>query len=217
MKRDNIVAYVFWTLFLLIVMLMFQSCDDEVNPCLDPLITVEKNENSVTVTADLSEVKLVALNWYIDDELVETTEIGDNRSDLLNAYFAKAGTYRICLVIESETCDEPQELCSEVIIEEDDEEDDEEQKDCPDMFFESNKVSDSEYEFTADFEGIEDLEWYAWMINGETIENEGTLNDGDNRLNHTFTESGTYQVCIGTETPECPWGTEYCSTIEVDL
>ncbi|MGK0390920.1 MAG: hypothetical protein ACI94Y_003680 [Maribacter sp.] len=86
---------------------------------------------------------------------------------------------------------------------------------CPELAFTySNEVND--YYFEADFPEIETLFWYGWTINGEVAEEEGTTVNGDNLFETSFSTAGSYEVCIFTETPDCPEGTEYCETIVVE-
>ncbi|TRX61387.1 hypothetical protein FNH22_04850 [Fulvivirga sp. M361] len=375
---------------LFIVSFLSQSCDPEITPCPQPRFTVEvgNSPNHIIATADFEGIEDVVHSWYIDDNLVETIEPGNNRSNKFDADLSKAGTYRICLKVESEECDEALEFCLEVKIEKDGPTDEdcfqpefqiketdrhdvfsfhadfdgmdtlvyswyvddllveteelndnrdnkllwdfdpgqyticmvvqsdvcpdnlkfcreltvkaadcpelsfvanedpvnvytfkadfegkealqykwyinddlvdqentpgsetdhqlywqfgpgehticivgisdqceklefckqivaENPEGCPDLFFRKEKISDRNYKFFAEFEGINDLQWYGWFIDGEWVEDESTAKQGDNILDYVFTE-GTHEICIMTETPDCPRGTEYCKTIDV--
>lgn len=92
-------------------------------------------------------------------------------------------------------------------------------KPCPMLEFTYTKTNPSKYTFTAAFEGINDIPWYAWRLNGEFLagEEEGVLNQGDNILELTFTEPGTYEIGITTILPECPEGMHFSLKITVQL
>ncbi|MEQ9403602.1 MAG: hypothetical protein RIM99_08460 [Cyclobacteriaceae bacterium] len=83
---------------------------------------------------------------------------------------------------------------------------------CPELFFETEKISQFNYTFTADFPGIENLSSYEWLIDGEVVEIDGTANQGDNLLTESL-GFGLHEICIRAENPECALGTEYCRTI----
>lgn len=194
------------------------SCvDDDDNTCIEPFFLVEYQPgNNIVASALFVGLEDETLNWYVDGELIETVAPGEDRSTSFEAFFEFAGTYVLCLRIESEGCDEVQEMCIDVEIEND-------FVDvlvgCPEMEFTYTNASSAEYTFTADFPGIDTLEFYGWLINDVDLtgEDEGTENNGDNILNYTFTASGTYEVCISTETSDCPAGVTYCQTIVVNL
>ncbi len=87
--------------------------------------------------------------------------------------------------------------------------------DCPEMAFTYTNAG-SDYYFEADFPGMENLSWYGWTINDDLVDQEGTNVEGDDVLEADFSASGTYEVCLITETPECPLGASYCQTIEIE-
>lgn len=201
---------------LIIVAMVAQSCVEElVKPCPEPFfLAQQKINNNIVASAAFLGLEDETLKWYVDGDLREVVEPGEGRSNSFEVQFPKAGTYTICLLIEAEDCDEIREMCVELVIENDIED---LIVGCPKLAFDFTNSSVADYTFTADFEGIDVLDWYGWLINDEFIENEGISASGDNVLNYTFTESGTYVICIATETPECPAGAEFCKTIEVKL
>ncbi|MFY0598544.1 MAG: hypothetical protein JXR03_02655 [Cyclobacteriaceae bacterium] len=149
----------------------------------------------------------IKYKWWIDDDLVDYENYEDKETDHKLYYQFNPGTYQVCMVAyESDLCEEV-EYCKEITIEGD--------KTCENLYFKETRTDDGNWKFIADFEGIEKLEWYGWYIDGELIENEGTLHDGDNYLYHDFTEEGVYEVCLFTETEDCPEGAEYCESVEV--
>lgn len=88
---------------------------------------------------------------------------------------------------------------------------------CPNLSF-SFELTDQfnlGYQFTADFPDIEVVGTYDWFVDGQFIESDGPNNQGDNLLMRDFGSSGTYEVCIKAETPNCPEGIEFCKQIDV--
>ena len=142
------------------------------------------------------------LKWFINDDLIESGSF-DNVMEIQQVVL-EAGDYNVCLVYESIFCPEEAEVCQDLIVDI--------PNDCPDLFF-GFQNQDNQYSFFADFLGIEELEWYGWYVNGDLVDEEGTISGGDNQLFFTFQEPGVYEVCIKTETPECPLGTEFCVEI----
>ncbi len=156
--------------------------------------------------ADFEGKEDIRYKWIIGDEIVDKENYEGNDTDHELYWQFSPGTYLVCIYHESDLCGGI-EFCEEVTIEQ--------SEGCPDLFFEYGKNSDRDYVFEAHFDGIETLEWYGWTINGDIVDEEGTINEGDNRLEYTF-EEGTYEVCIITETPDCPEGISFCKEIVVE-
>ncbi len=51
----------------------------------------------------------------------------------------------------------------------------------------------------------------VWSINDEPI----AVNNANNVLNYAPPAPGSYEICIGYETPDCPFGVFWCETVEV--
>ena len=154
-------------------------------------------EFELNVTDDLKTVK-----WTINEDTVG--------HEYLLQKALEPGTYEVCVTATYTDCPSGVSYCSEITVEE------EAESGCPEMYFAYQSDGSNKYYFFADFEGIENLEWYGWYVDGALIEDEGTLNEGDNHLEFTFNEPGTHEVCIFTETPECAAGTSYCVDIEIE-
>jgi len=122
------------------------------------------------------------------------------------------GTFEVCVTATYENCPSGVTYCETITVE------DEGSAGCPDMFFAYDEDPDvpNKYRFYADFMGIENLEWYGWYVDGVPMEDEGTINEGDNYFEFTFNEPGTHEVCILTETPDCPSGASYCKEIVIE-
>ncbi len=219
-KRDNLLIWDFEPgVYEVCIIVRADVCQNNLEFCKRIEVEAPKcPELSFTATEDPENVYLFEANfegkeelrykWFINDDLVDTENIDSTSTDHQLFWQFSPGEYNVCIVAVTDRCEEL-EFCMFIVAEE--------PPGCPDLFFEKEKISDRNYKFFADFEGIDSLEWYGWFINDELIENEGTMNNGDNYLNHVFTEEGTYEVCLMTETPDCPRGTTYCTTIEVQF
>ena len=167
---------------------------------------VENPNNVYTFEAKFRGREHVQYSWYINGELVDKENFDGVETDHKLFWQFEPGEYRVCILVDTDRCEQV-EFCKTIVAEE--------PARCPDMFFEIEEVSSRNYQFFADFEGINDLEWYGWFINGELVENEGQIYEGDNFLDFVFEQEGTYDICIMTETPGCPLGTRFCKTIDV--
>ncbi|WP_378176642.1 hypothetical protein [Aquimarina sp. SS2-1] len=88
---------------------------------------------------------------------------------------------------------------------------------CPQLnfTFEQTDIFNLGYRFEAAFPDLEVIGTYSWFVNNEFIEVDGPNNQGDNLLVFEFEAPGVYEVCIKTETNDCPEGIEFCKRIEV--
>lgn len=161
------------------------------------------NDFTYIFYADFEGRDTTDYTWYINDIKVDEEDPADHEIFWQFGY----GEHTVCIVNETTGCEED-EFCKKISIPF--------SSDCPDLAFTSSALSNTEYRFTADFEEIATLEYYAWLINDQVIEEEGTINNGDNVLDYTFSEAGTYDVCIITETPQCPLSARFCKTITVN-
>ncbi|WP_299247900.1 hypothetical protein [uncultured Aquimarina sp.] len=199
------------SLLMLGLMLTFTSCEenDETDPTTEcPELSFERDGGKLI--ANFEEINsLDVYEWFVNDELVETESLEDQRDNILDISEYNPGTYTICIKAETPDCPAGVEFCKEIIVGED-------MEGCPELKF----TRDGDYLF-ADFEGIDTLEFYAWRVSGETlgnetiIENEGTNNQGDNKFSLTNLEQGTYSICLISESPTCT-NTEYCEEITID-
>ncbi len=198
-----------WFISILTIVLGFTSCDDveEFETCPEVNINVENETGSAVYrfAAQLESIEDVRFTWSIDGEDVDTGNLNDLASQIFDYRF-EPGTYTVCVKVASDEC--PIQVCTEIEVERD------ENDPCPDLFFESRQYErPMQYKFIADFKGIEEVS-YGWFINGELVEDSAP--DEDNYLIWNFDEPGRYEVCIKTETPDCPEGASYCKVIEVE-
>ncbi len=128
------------------------------------------------------------LDWYVNGEF-QLTDV--------EYYFdaIEPGTYEICAV--NEGCPPETTLCETFVVTEDCMEDD-----CA-VGIAINEIDCDTYEI---FESSE--QQVSWFINDEFI----SFFHG---IDFDPTEAGTYQICAGIETPDCPQGVFVCDTIVV--
>lgn len=150
----------------------------------------------------------VQYKWQINGAFVDKENFEGHDTDHTLYWQFEPGTYSVCIqTLATDNC-EAREYCKEIVVEGD-------KNACPDVHFGYEHLGGNEYKFQADFEGKYDLKWYGWYINGELVENEGTEHDGDHYLKKHL-EPGTYEVCLKTETPDCPEGISYCKELIVE-
>ncbi|WP_299214482.1 hypothetical protein [uncultured Aquimarina sp.] len=198
-----------WCVMIFTLLLGFTSCEEneEFETCPDITINIDNVPGSAVYrfVAQLDGIEDVRFTWSIDGEEVDTGNLNDIAGQIFDYQFEE-GTHTICVKVASDTC--PLEVCKEIEVERD------ETDPCPDLFFEARQYErPNKYKFIADFPGIEETP-YEWFINGELVENDNQ-ND-DNYLFWEFNEPGRYEVCIKSETPDCPNGASYCKVIEVE-
>ncbi|MGY3794123.1 hypothetical protein [uncultured Aquimarina sp.] len=197
-----------WCVMIFTLLVGFTSCEEieELENCPDVTINVDNVAGSAVYrfAAQLDGIQDVELTWSIDGEDVASGNLDDIASQIFEYQFEE-GTYTVCVRVASDAC--PIEVCKEIEVDID------ETNPCPDLFFETRQLDrPNSYKFIADFPGIEETR-FEWFINGEVVVTDGQ--NADNYLFWDFEEVGTYEVCIKTETPDCPEGTSYCKVIEV--
>ncbi len=198
-----------WYVVLITCILGFTSCEqteDFDNNDSEVEILVDHKEGSAVYRfeAKTNGVNDAELIWSIDGNIID----GENQNDIINQildYLFEPGKHTICVKVISE--DITREACIDIEVTID------ENNPCPDLFFKSKQYERPyTYKFYADFRGVENTP-YQWLINGELVEDSAP--NEDNYLIWDFKESGTYEVCIMTETSDCPEGASYCKEIIV--
>ncbi len=203
MKRFSI-----WLLSILTLLLGFTSCElnEEFQDCPEIDITIENEPGSAVYrfVAQFDGAEDARFTWTIDGEEIATGTINDVIGQILDYKFEN-GTHTVCVKVADENC--PIQVCKDIVVERD------ENDPCPDLFFDSRPYErPNTYKFIADFKEIQEVT-YEWFINGEYVE--ASSPDERNYLIWDFNEPGKYEVCIKTETPDCPSGTSYCKEIIV--
>ncbi len=198
-----------WLILTFVVLLGFTSCEvnEPFEACPDISIKVDNETGSAVYrfVAQLDSVQNVRFTWSVDGEDIDTGNLDDLAGQIFDYRF-EPGKHTVCVKIASDDC--PLEVCTDIDVKRN------EDDPCPDLFFESrNYERPSVYKFIADFEGIERMT-YEWFVNDELIAN-SSPND-DNYLIYEFKTPGRYEVCIKTETPDCPNGSSYCKVIEIE-
>lgn len=113
-------------------------------------------------------------------------------------------TYEVCVKVISPDCPEGKKVCQSLTVE----------PVCPELSFQFEQEQGTlQYIFTADFVGINDIV-YDWVVDDQIAEEADGGGNGDNQLLFQLTP-GMHRVCIRTETPDCPNGTEFCEDIVV--
>lgn len=157
--------------------------------------------------ADFEGKDTTQYKWYVNGDFVDKENFEEHDTDHKLYWQFDAGHHEVCLKsLQTDEC-EQSVYCVEFDIEG--------ETGCPDLYFEYQLEDNGEYNFFASFEGMNDLEWYAWYVNGEEADNESG-DERDNFLSLDLSNAGTYEICLKTETPACPEGTAYCKTITVD-
>ncbi|MBQ0735629.1 hypothetical protein [Aquimarina celericrescens] len=198
-----------WFIATLILVLGFTSCEVNEEFDKDPQveIVVDNKEGSAVYRfeAKTSGVEDARLVWTIDGNVID----GENQNDIINQildYLFESGTHTICVQLIKG--DLVREACVEINVEVD------ENNPCPDLFFKQERYKEPyTYKFFANFRGIQEI-GYGWFVNGELVEDSSA--DERNYLIYDFKEPGVYEVCIKTETPDCPEGVSYCKEIIVE-
>lgn len=198
-----------WYTCILTFLLVFTSCElnEQFEGCPEIDVTIENESGSAVYrfAAQLNGLEDVRLTWTIDGEEIDTGNLNDVIDQILDYRF-EPGEHIVCVKVADDSC--PIEVCKDIKVERD------ENDPCPDLFFESRQYErPSTYKFIADFEGIERVS-YGWFVNGELVEDSAP--DERNYLIWNFKKPGRYEVCIKTETPDCPEGASYCKVIEVE-
>ncbi|RZS93259.1 hypothetical protein [Aquimarina brevivitae] len=211
---DNILEFEFDTPGTYFVCIKYQSptCTQEIPfcqqivveefcPIMEFTFEQEPGTTSYTFVADFEFIDRINYEWSVDDVVIATG--GQNGNNTILQDLAP-GLHNVCIKYENNTCPQGTGFCREIRVE----------PICPDLFFIAEQDgTNPAYNFFADFAGMNDIT-YNWTINGEFIETDGGP-DGDNTLFFQF-NPGTYQVCITTETPDCPNGVQFCEEIVIN-
>ncbi len=198
-----------WFILTLTLVIGFTSCDANEEFDNDPEveIIVDNKEGSAVYSfeAKTSGMEDAQLIWTVDGNVID----GENQNEIINQvldYLFESGAHTICVKLIKG--DLVREACVDIDVTVD------ENNPCPDLFFRKEQYEEPySYKFFADFEEIDSLS-YGWFVNGDLVEDSGP--DEKNYLIWDFEGPGRYEVCIKTETPDCPEGTSYCKVIEIE-
>ena len=223
-------------LFTLFIFSLFVSCDEnddvtEITCELNYETTFAEIEDNVQAinfdaTASVSESDATFF-WSVDGE-----QQNENTTSF-EYVFTENGTYEVCIFTETPECPQGVEFCEDVIVdniveadpinEEEEDEEEETEVSCELSYEFELQSSEDGKTIEAIFEAVADVSEEEaslfWAINGDLLDFMG------DKLEYTFTENGTYVICVLTETPECPsgyefngrtWGAGYCQEIIID-
>ena len=137
----------------------------------------------------ISESSGQQVSWYINDEFVSFFHGIDFDP-------TEAGTYEICAGIETPDCPQGVLVCETIVV-------------SPDCFGDC-AVGITINEIDCDTYVISESsgQQVSWYINDEFV----SFFHG---IDFDPTEAGTYEICAGIETPDCPQGVFVCETIVV--
>jgi len=176
-------------------------------PSLCPELSFEYEKEQGTLTYTFSSnfdgMSDFRYKWYVDNELVQ--EDGGANGDHMFITDLTPGKHMVCIKALTPSCQELTEFCKEIEV----------VSICPSLDFAIEQEGNTpSYNFIASFENI-DIVNYVWVINGDTIEEDGGAN-GDNTLFFQFA-AGTHEVCIkAVETSTCPNEVQFCETLIVE-
>ncbi|MCX2744404.1 hypothetical protein OO013_11030 [Mangrovivirga sp. M17] len=184
------------------------STDTDSLHCPELHFTYEHDSFGVYIfTADFEKMEETPFSWYVDGEPVGQIAVDSANYTLFWQF--NPGTHRICIKASNDECGELI-FCESITY-------DPINYGCPNLSFTKNALSSRNYEFFANISNPDSLAWYGWMVNGEVVENDGYQNNGDNYFNYIFEEEGYYEICLITETPECPESVSYCENYYVQF
>lgn len=189
-----------------LIVVLLSACNTDESPC--PGVGVEVEIDSANLTAHVVATGLEDLDFdlYVNDVLVESVTAGELTDTSFDFEF-EPGEYKVCIVAESESCDQRIEGCVEFKIE------DPNVDECLGLRFSKEPINDFRYKFFADFEGMETIA-YDWYVDGELVDSEPLTDNRDNLLEYEFAP-GTYSVCIAATTEECG-EVEYCREVVIE-
>ncbi len=149
------------------------------------------------------------LFWQINGvgnaQFVNGWEDNYNRS---YEYLFDPGLYEVCMKLVTPECPDGVEYCHPII----------EAIDlCPELSFNFENITGNTYNFFADFESKDEIE-YTWIIlfKENTLLEEDEGPDGDDELEYTFAEPGEYHVFIYSDNPPgCGKAVSYERTIVI--
>lgn len=161
--------------------------------CPEPYFIADKQEgNAWLFKADFEGRDTTSYKWYINDDLTDKENFEGFETDhkLLREF--APGTYKICLVLYTDHCEEVK-YCKEIVI-------DEIPNDCRELHYEAEKDTvNTGYYFTADFEGKADVT-YIWKVFINDDYQGGEVREPNSEADHQFYwqfEKGvTYEVCL---------------------
>lgn len=219
MKKNNLTKLISASL-----LSFFISCqeNEEINEITCELsyeTIFSENEEASSQTIAFNAIASVSEDdatffWSVDG--VQQSENSTN----FEFSFSENGSYEVCIFTETPECPSGVEYCEEVVIdtietEETDNGENDSDITCEISYeatFATNEAKTGQtvnFEATANVTEGDDAKLF-WFVNDVMQEENGTS------FEYNFKENGTYEVCVFTETPECPTGVEYCEEITID-
>ncbi len=140
------------------------------------------------------------VEWFVNNEVVSVGYV-------LDYTFTQAGTYEVCAAYETAECPWGFSVCQTITVE-DNGNDPDPVEGCPEM-----EISFNEELGLYEAAFIEESNIESWIVEWFV---DGQLVSGGLILEYVLDQTGTYQVCVGYETPECPQGYSLCESITIE-
>ncbi|MEO9484527.1 MAG: hypothetical protein ABJG47_13810 [Ekhidna sp.] len=191
-------------LTVLFAAVLMSACENE-NPCPGVNLEVDIDSANQSVNIKAEGLEGLAFDLFVNDSLVQsfTGEIDTTEF----SFTFETGEYKVCLIAESENCNQRIEGCVEFEIQNPNREK------CLGLEFKSEQLEHDYFKFIAEFEGIETIP-YVWVIDGDVVKEEPLSDNRTNYLKWDFAP-GTYTVCIVSENDQCG-EVSYCEEIVID-
>ncbi len=222
------------TILVTFLSLLLFSCDEnedtnEVAICETLNFTSEiietENLNVVTYEFEATEIieddRSAVYSWTVNGRDVATGNF-ENPQRTINFEFETNGTFEVCVFTETDNCPRGVEKCQSIVIEGIESVNEEEENfACNDLNFTSEIIETENlnvvtYEFeAAEIEESDRSAVYSWTINGISVA-KGSLETSQRTINYEFETNGTFEVCVFTETDNCPRGVEKCQSIVIE-
>ena len=164
--------------------------------------TTRHTDNVYEFLSAFEGIDDLTYSWVVNGDTVKV-ERPEDRTDRFEFDFPE-GVHVVCIVASSDACGTV-EFCTEIYSG---------SQDCPALHFETERTSDSNYLFYADFEGKEEITYY-WSVDGDIVDEENVENSlTDHKLQKDL-EPGHHTICLLVETDRCE-RVEYCEEIFIE-
>ncbi len=185
-------------------------CDKSFYFCED--VEVKMEQNCRILFYDQQDNELVAnfsgienersYNWHVNGKVFKKDGRINNGNNRLNLDNLESGIYKICII--SEGCDPEFNFCRNSV-----QVGDQNNIACPDLNYTRNGDK-----LVANFTGMDTHSLYKWVVDSNTVKDDGVSVDGNNTLDISGYEPGTYKICIFS--PGCSVGNYYCDQITIN-
>ncbi|TPN85295.1 hypothetical protein [Aquimarina algicola] len=163
--------------------------------------------NFYPAVSDTNIMDHVVVEWFVNQQYVGNSS--DLTGDTPFLYqFDQAGTYEVCIAIETPDCPNGTRVCKTINVEEN--------NTCRTPVFDyypTQNVSNS-YQFSVRMDENFVRQEYRWFLEGQPLLTPNGSPYTDNLIEYQL-QPGTYSVCVVATSAQCPNGQEFCKTITV--